>query len=125
MEKSDMEKLPLENVGQLNTNQLSTNESITNELYLYIDEQAPPYLNSLLKDYLDVRNEIEAPLTMRGLKLLLSRLDKLTNGNMMIQKLMLENAIMNKWKNVYKPKDQEVSAASKALVDSFKSFYNI
>jgi hypothetical protein len=38
---------------------------------------------------------------------------------------MLENAIQNQWKNVYRPKDQEIEAASKALVEGLRQFYNI
>ena len=120
-----LEKSDIENVRQLNTNQLSTKELSTNELNLYIDEQASPALNRLLKEYLEVRKEIGAPLTMRGLKMLLTRVEKLSDKNINIQQLMLENAIQNQWKNVYRPKDQEIEAAGKALKNELKSFYGI
>jgi hypothetical protein len=72
-----------------------------------------------------MRKEIGAPISMRGLKMLLTRVEKLSNGNINIQRLMLENAIQNQWKNVYRPKDQEIEAAGKALKNELKSFYGI
>lgn len=120
-----LEKSDIENVRQLNTNQLITKELSTNELNLYIDEQASPILNQLYKDYLETRKEIGAPLSLRGLKMLLTRVEKLSDKNINIQKLMLENAIQNQWKNVYRPKDQEIEAIGKALTNELKSFYGI
>ena len=120
----DVEKQGIENVNQLSTKELITNlENINKDLYIL--EQAPPYIQPLLKEYVEMRKEIGAALTERGLKLLLSRLEKLSNNNQNIQKIMLENAIMNKWKNIYKPTDQEIEAASKALVEGLRSFYHI
>lgn len=128
--KSDMENLSVEK--QDVDNQLQQSIKVSNiekeninKLNLYIEEQAPPALKMLYKDYLEMRKEIGAPLSMRGLKMLLTRVEKLSNGNTNLQRLMLENAIQNQWKNVYRPKDQEIEAASKALVESLRSFYNI
>lgn len=125
MENLQVEKLVVENQGQLNTNQLSTKELNTNELNLYIEERVNPQLHELFNEYLEMRKEIGAPLSMRGLKMLLSRFEKLSNGNIQIQKIMLENAVINRWKNVFRPKDQEIEAASKAFVEELKSFYGI
>lgn len=120
----DVGKQGIENVNQLNTKELITNlENINKDLYIL--EQASPEIQNLLKEYLEMRNEIKAPLTERGLKMLLNRLEKLSNSNVHVQRLMLENAIQNQWKNVFRPSDQEIEAASKALVESLKSFYNI
>lgn len=120
-----LETSEVENVGQLNTNQLITKEVSTNELNLYIQEHAYAATWSLFNDYLEMRKEIGAPLTMRGLKMLLTRVEKLSDNNINVQRLMLENAIQNQWKNVYRPKDQEIEAANKALKNELKSFYNI
>lgn len=120
-----VETSEVENVKQLNTNQLITKELSTNELNLYIKEHAYAATWSLFNDYLEMRKEIGAPLTMRGLKMLLTRVEKLSDNNINVQRLMLENAIQNQWKNVYRPKDQEIEAANKALTNELKSFYNI
>lgn len=125
VDNADMENLVVDNQLQLNTNQLSTKELSTNELNLYIEERADASIQSLFKEYLEMRKEIEAPLSLRGLKMLLTRVEKLSNGNVTVQKLMLENAIQNQWKNVYRPKDQEIEAANQANMNELKSFYNI
>lgn len=120
----NIEKSNIENVNLLNTKELITNlENINKDLYIL--EQAKPEIQNLLKEYLEVRNEIKAPLTERGLKMLLNRLEKLSNSNVHVQKIMLENAIQNQWKNVFRPTDQEIEATSKALVESLKSFYHL
>lgn len=121
----EVENLPVENVTQLNTNQLSIEKESTNELFIYIKEHAYAATWSLFQDYLEMRKEIGAPLSMRGLKMLLTRIEKLSDNNINVQRLMLENAIQNQWKNVYRPKDQEIEAAGKALKNELKSFYGI
>lgn len=125
LDNVDMEKQHLDNQHQLSKDVLSTEKENINKLNLYIEQACPPYIQPLLKEYLEMREEQKAPLTERGLKMLLTRIEKLSNGNQNIQRMMLENAIQNQWKNVYRPKDQEIEAASKALVENLRSFYNI
>ena len=125
VENVDIDYADVENDTQLNIKESITKKENINKLNLYIEEQASPYIQSLLKEYLEMRKEIEAPLNMRSLKMLLTRIEKLSNGNQNIQRMMLESAIMNKWKNVFRPKDQEIEAESKALVESLRQFYNI
>lgn len=126
----DMDKLPMEKPvvgkqGQLNTNQLSTEELITDELNLYIEERVNPQLFNVFKEYLEMRKEIGAPISLRGLKMLITRLENLSNENIQIQKLMLENATQNQWKNVYRPKEQEIEAVSTALAEKMRAAYGI
>ena len=125
LDNQSMEKQSTENVNLQITKEPITKKESTNELNLYIKEQAPAPLWSLLNEYLEMRNEKGTPLNMRSLKMLLNRLEKLSNNNITMQRLMLENAIQNQWKNVFRPSDQEIEATSKALVESLKSFYNI
>lgn len=125
VDNADMENLVVDNQLQLNTNQLSTKELNTNELNLYIEERADASIQSLIKEYLEMRTEIEAPLSLRGLKMLLTRVEKLSNGSLLEQRLMFENATMNKWKNVFKPKPEEVTAMKTAQINELKQFYNI
>jgi hypothetical protein len=129
VDNADMENLHVEK--QVVDNQLQQsieNKVLKNKVFnkdLYIKEHASAAIWSPLNDYLEMRKEIGAELTERGLKLLLSRLDKLSNNNINVQRLMLENAIQNQWKNVYRPKDQEIEAASNALKHELKTFYGI
>jgi hypothetical protein len=129
VDNADMENLVVENLVVDNQLQQSIENKVSNKKVfnkdLYIKEHASAAIWSPLNDYLEMRKEIGAELTERGLKLLLKRLDKLTNNNINIQRLMLENAIQNQWKNVYLPKDQEIQAANKALKNELKTFYGI
>lgn len=120
-----MESLPVENMLQQSIEKESIKEQSIDELNLYIKEHAYAATWSLLNDYLEIRKEIGAPISMRGLKMLLNRIEKLSNGNVGIQRLMLENAIMNKWKNVYKPKQQEIEANNEAQTNELKNFYGL
>lgn len=125
VEKLPMEKLPVENHTQQSIKELSIEKENIDELNLYIKEHAYAAIWSLLNDYIEVRKQLKAPLTLRGLKMLITRIEKLSNGNITVQRLMLENAIMNGWKNVYKPKEEEIKAAIEVQVNELKSFYHI
>ena len=124
-DKLPTEKLHTDKPIQINIEKENKEEESIKELNLYIKEHAFAAIWTLLHEYLDVRKEIGAPISMRGLKMLLNRIEKLSNGNIIIQRLMLENAIMNKWKNVYKPKEQEITATMEAQTNELKSFYNL
>lgn len=125
LEKQYVEKQPIENHTQLNIDKESIEEENIDEINLYIREHAFAAIWTLLQEYLEMRKEIGAPISLRGLKMLLTRIEKLSNGNITVQRLMLENAIMNKWKNVYKPKEQEITASLDAQTNELKSFYGL
>ena len=120
-----MEKLPVENHIQQSIDLKSIEEENIEEENLYISKGVNPSLIPIYKDYLEMRKQIKAPLTERGLKMLITRCNNLSNGNVTVQKLMLENATMNGWKNIYKPKDEEIKAAVEVQVNELKSFYHI
>jgi hypothetical protein len=117
------ENLYVENNRQINIEKESIEEE--NIEKIYIDKGVHPSLIELFNEYLEIRKSIQAPLTERGLKMLITRAIKLSNGNVTIQKLMLENAIMNRWKNIYKPKEQEISSMVEVQRNELKSFYGL
>lgn len=124
MENLNIEKQPIENhIQQSIEEENIEEESIEDKVY--IDKGVNPSIIPLYKEYLETRKSIQAPLTERGLKMLITRVGKLSNGNLTIQKLMLENAIINQWKNVYKPKEQEITANNEAQTNELKSFYGL
>ena len=124
MDNQPVEKLPVDNHRQLNIEKESIEEENI-DYSIYIDKGVNPSLIPLYNDYLEMRKSIQAPLTERGLKMLITRCVNLSENNILIQKLMLENATMNQWKNVYKPKEQEISAAHQVHVNELKSMYGI
>ncbi len=129
-ENQNSEKQHAENPPQLNTNKLNTNNiNNTNELipkelrevlnYSVVNED----IRKLYFDYVDMRISMNMPLTKRGLEMLIARCDRLSNFNVRVQKVLLETAIINNWKNVYLPKEEEVKEANREVLDELKSFY--
>lgn len=82
-------------------------------------------LKELYKDYVEMRQSIAAPITAKGLKKLIERAERLSNYNVKVHKLLLETAIINNWKSVYLPKEEELSQLSKETIKELKNFYFI
>ena len=110
------------NNTQLNIKEKNINkQNIEEDLYIDIN----PSILPLFKEYLETKRSIGSPLDTKGIQMLIKRMLKLSNGNTIIQKLMLENAIQNQWKNIYKPKEQEIESILNSEIDSLKSFYGL
>lgn len=99
-----------ENPTQLNTNQLSTNiindldnknTKETEEIEAVLIDVKNIELQKLYRDYLDMRKQINSPLTNIGLGILIERCERLSQYDTQQQKTLLEAAIINNWKNVY------------------------
>lgn len=76
-------------------------------------------------DYIEMRKEINAPLNARSLKLLIARNERLSKNNVKIQKLLLENATLNEWKNIYLPNESELNTVNKEIADEFKNWIGL
>lgn len=109
-----------ENAKLLNTNVLNTKELNTDIIYI-LDSLKNLELRSLYKEYLEMRIDIEAPLSASGLRKLMERVERLANGDLALQAAMVEAAIINNWKNIYLPQDAEVNTT----LAERKRFYNI
>ena len=59
-----------------------------------------------------MRKEINAPMTKRGLQMLIQRCERMTKMNVKKQMRLLEIATINNWKNVYHPKEDEIKEES-------------
>lgn len=100
-----------ENPLQLNTNKLNTNnnkiikESNTKgDIDIFEDilkDIVNVELRNLYVDYIEMRRIKNKPLTKRGLKMLITRCERLSGLNIREQKQMLEAAIINNWNSVY------------------------
>ena len=102
-------------IKELNTNEISPEMEVL--LFRLVPNNS---IRDIYKDYIRMRAEIEAPMTLRGLEMLIHRCERLSGMNVKRQKLLLEAAIINNWKNVYHPKQDEVS--EEAFRD-LKEFY--
>ena len=111
---------------QLITNELNKKESITDN-YIYREQALNSVkdleLRNLYQEYIEMRDEINAPLNEKGIYRLIERNERLTNGDVFLQSALLETAIMNQWKNVYLPNEQDVMNNNKLA--HLKRFYNI
>jgi hypothetical protein len=114
-EKSNSGKPPLlntkfiKNVSNKSIKELNTKE-IEMEAVL-LETVVNEDLRELYRDYIEMREGIEAPLTPRGLKMLIQRNERLSNLNLDIQKILLETAIINNWKNIYSPNEDNIPKA--------------
>lgn len=110
-----------EKPAQLNTNPLKNLENkLLNDLNTK-DEK----LLALYRQYIITRNEMNAPLSENGLEKLIARCERLSKGNVSIQKLLLENAIINNWKNVYLPREQELEALNNDVREELKNLFGL
>jgi hypothetical protein len=107
-------KAHTENGTQLNKEKINTKE-LNKENNIYIESYAPllehirdKELRSLYLDYVEMRKNIEAPISERGLKMLINRAERLSNMDYELQKALVEAAIINEWKNVYLPNEQDI-----------------
>ena len=82
-------------------------------------------LIELYWDYIDMRAGMDAPLTARALKMLIARCERLSNNNIKIQKLLLENAIINGWKNVFLPKESELAQVSQETQNDLRELLGL
>ena len=113
-ENQNTENQNAENPPQLSTKESNTNESSTNN-NIYIEEFSSilenikdKELKTLYIDYIETRKSMDAPITKRGLEMLINRNERLSNFDIELQKALLETAIINGYKNVYLPNEQEI-----------------
>lgn len=110
-----------ENRPQLNTNLTNhLNDLLSNELSTKGEE-----LISLYQEYIQVRERMDAPLTPPGLIKLIARAERLSKGNINIEKVLLENAIINNWRNVYPPRESELSRLNEDLRAEMRSLFEL
>lgn len=106
---------------QLNTYSIN---HLKNELYNELNTNEAE-LAGLYEDYIEMRENMKAPLTEKGLKKLIERCRWLSKDNVKIQKLLLDTAIINNWKNVYLPREQELDKVSKEIADDLRELFDL
>jgi hypothetical protein len=141
-EKENAAKQKTEKANAEKPRLLSTN-SINNDLINNLDisstkkDKEKEKIDSLLQevgnvelielywDYIDMRKGMDAPLTAKGLEMLIARCERLSKNNVRVQKLLLENAIINGWKNVFLPKESELASVNQEYQADIKSLLGI
>ena len=82
-------------------------------------------LIELYWQYIDLRKDMDCPLNSRSLKMLIARAKKLSKNNIRIEKLLLENAIINGWKNVFLPKESELESVASEYRDEMRDLFGL
>jgi hypothetical protein len=116
------EKPIAENRQQLNTNSI---KHLLNKIYDILNTNEDDELLWLYKDYIKMRDEIGAPLTETGLEKLVERAKRLSKNNIKIEKLLLETALINNWKNVYLPREEEIGAVNSEVANDLRALFGL
>lgn len=134
IENQHIENLSVENNIEQSIEKEIIKEQRINNRDLYISKEHEEIIQSnvsdkdlqeLYREYIEMRKSINAPLSPRGLKMLITRCINLSHENTKIQKLLLENATMNQWKNVYRPNEQEIEARLNAEINDMRNLFGI
>lgn len=102
--------------SKIKTNRLSSFDSILSSI-------GNNDLKELYKDFIEARESMGAPITRQGLKVLIDRCEKLSDHNIRIQKLLLETALVNGWKNVFLPSETHKTEAKQEAINELREFY--
>ena len=120
-ENSTSEKPNSENREQLNTNSINY---LFDLLFTELSTKDAELI-ALYREYIQLRENMEAPLTGPGLIKLISRAERLSAGNVKIQKVLLENAIINNWRNVYPPRESELARLNEDMKNELREFFGL
>lgn len=122
-ENSTLEKPNSEKATQLNTNSIN---NLLDKVFIELStKEKDVELIALYREYIKMRNEIKSPLTELGLEKLIDRAKKLSKGNIRVEKVLLENAIINNWKNVYPPRESELERMTTDMRDEMKDLFGL
>ena len=103
--------------SKIKKNRISSFDEVINSSVVNDD------LRELYKDFIESREAMGAPITRQGLKVLIDRCEKLSEHNVRIQKLLLETALVNGWKNVFLPSETHKEEAKQESMNELREFY--
>ena len=120
-EKQNAEKPIAENRQQSNTNSINY---LFNKICIILNTKDEELLE-LYKEYIIARDKMNAPLTDVGLVKLVERAKRLSKNNVRVEKIILESAIINNWKNIYLPRETELQAVTQEITDDLRSMFGL
>lgn len=121
LEKQNAEKPIAEKAPLLNTNSI---KYLLDKICIILNTKDEELLE-LYKQYIIARDKMDAPLTDVGLVKLVERAKRLSKNNVRVEKIILETAIINNWKNVYLPREQELAAVTNEITDELRSLFGL
>lgn len=120
-EKRKADKSNAEKPRQLNTNSIKNLEDKLYNLLNTKDEE----LLELYRGYIEMRERINTPLTENGLERLVERAKRYAKNNVRVEKLLLETATINNWKNVYMPRESELQAVTQEITEDLRELFGL
>ena len=93
---------PMRNQGGTDNNKNVKNKK--NETISICPDHYSKELKEKLNDFISNRKAIKSPMTENAIKLLISKIEKLSSGNQDLAISMIDEAIINNWKSIYEPK---------------------
>lgn len=128
-EKEISENQNAENPPQLNTNFIKNlKNEVLEELNTYsevLSKVSDRELRDLYLEYAEMRKSIDYPLTSSGMRILIKRCERYSKGRTEVQKVLLEAAIINQWRNVYPPPQSEVDMLHEIKLDDLRKHYGL
>ena len=122
-EKSNEDNSNAEEPRQLNTNSI---KDLFNKIFIELStKEKDVELIALYREYVQMREDIKSPLTELGLEKLINRAKQLSKGNIRVEKVLLENAIINNWKNVYPPRESELERMGEDMRDEMRDLFGL
>lgn len=115
------EKPNSEKPAQLNTNSIN---HLNNKLFMELSTNDLGLLE-LYQQYIQVREDMNSPLTETSLEKLISRAKRLSNNNIRVEKVLLETAIINGWKNVYPPRESELARLNEDMRNEMRDMFGL
>ena len=115
------EKPISEKPTQLNTNSIN---NLTNLLFTELSTNDPELI-AAYSDYIKMREEMNAPLNELSLVKLINRAKRLSNNNIRIEKVLLETAVINNWKNVYPPRESELARMNEDIKNELRDMFGL
>jgi hypothetical protein len=120
-ENPNQENSNSENPAQLNTNSINY---LFDLLFIELSTKDVELI-AAYRDYIKMRDEMNMPLTEVSLKKLIERAKRLSNNNIRIEKVLLENATINQWKNVYPPRESELARLNDEMKNELRECFGL
>lgn len=110
----------INNLEILNTKELEREEE--DAIYEILMSIKDDELRELYHDYVVQRKKDGSPLTPKGLEMLIARGNRLSELDLAVHRAIVETAIINNWKSLYAPRDEE-KVGRNGYLEERKKYY--
>jgi hypothetical protein len=125
-EKPNEDNENAENPNEEKPRQLNTNSTnyLLDKVFDLLNTNDPELIH-LYREYIKAREAMKAPLNEISLEKLITRAKRLSNDNIRVEKVLLETAIINNWKNVYPPRESELARLNEDMRNTMRDLFGL